>query len=92
MQPAHAGLAITHQAFDKVLEHLLAVMDGAGVAPAVSARIPRHPPAVAARRGAGADGGGGVIPSDRSAGWGAPALPDEVQYGPQIGRPGGTGG
>ena len=32
MQPAHAGMAITHEAFDKVLDHLEAVLLGAGVA------------------------------------------------------------
>ena len=39
MQPAHAGLAITNEAFDKVLDHLLAALTGAGVPPATSARI-----------------------------------------------------
>src|SRR5215210_3068273 len=39
MQPAHAGLAITDEAFDKVLDHLLAVLTGAGVAPVTSAKI-----------------------------------------------------
>ena len=39
MQPAHAGLAITHEAFDKVLDHLQAVLTGAGVAPATSAKV-----------------------------------------------------
>jgi hemoglobin len=39
MQPAHAGLAITHEAFDKVLDHLLAVLTGAGVSPVTSAKI-----------------------------------------------------
>ena len=35
MHPAHAGLAITHEAFDKVLDHLAAVLSDAGV-PAVT--------------------------------------------------------
>lgn len=39
MQPAHAGLAITNEAFDKVLDHLLPVLTGAGVPPATSAKI-----------------------------------------------------
>ena len=39
MQPAHAGLAITNEAFDKVLEHLQAALAGAGVAPATSAKV-----------------------------------------------------
>jgi hemoglobin len=39
MQPAHAGLAITDEAFDKVLDHLLAVLTGAGVAPVTAAKI-----------------------------------------------------
>ena len=39
MQPAHAGMAITHEAFDKVLGHLEAVLLGAGVAPVTAARI-----------------------------------------------------
>lgn len=39
MQPAHAGIAISHDAFDKVLAHLRAVLLGAGVAPATAARI-----------------------------------------------------
>jgi hemoglobin len=39
MQPAHAGLAITNQAFDKVLGHLQAALAGAGVAPATSAKV-----------------------------------------------------
>ena len=39
MQPAHAGLAITNEAFDKVLDHLRAALAGAGVAPATSAKV-----------------------------------------------------
>ena len=39
MQPAHAGLAITDEAFDKVLGHLGAVLVDAGVAPETVARI-----------------------------------------------------
>jgi len=39
MRPAHAGLAITSEAFDKVLDHLLAVLTGAGVAPVTAAKI-----------------------------------------------------
>ena len=39
MQPAHAGLAITDEAFDKVLDHLAAVLTGAGVPPVTSAKI-----------------------------------------------------
>ena len=39
MQPAHAGMAITNEAFDKVLDHLLAVLTGAGVAPVTAAKI-----------------------------------------------------
>lgn len=39
MQPAHAGLAITHEAFDKVLDHLEAVLTGAGVAPVTAAKV-----------------------------------------------------
>ena len=39
MQPAHAGLAITNQAFDTVLDHLRAVLTGAGVPPVTSAKI-----------------------------------------------------
>jgi hemoglobin len=37
MHPAHAGLAITDEAFDKVLDHLSAAFAGAGVAPAAAA-------------------------------------------------------
>jgi hemoglobin len=39
MQPAHAGMAITHEAFDKVLDHLEAVLLGAGVAPVTAAKV-----------------------------------------------------
>ena len=39
MQPAHAGLAITDEAFDKMLDHLHVVLAGAGVAPAASAKV-----------------------------------------------------
>ena len=39
MHPAHAGLNITNEAFDKVLDHLLAVLIGAGVSPVTSAMI-----------------------------------------------------
>ena len=39
MQPAHSGLAITHEAFDKVLDHLEAVLAGAGVRPVTVAKI-----------------------------------------------------
>ena len=39
MHPAHAGLAITNEAFDKVLDHLLAVLDEVGVPAVTSAKI-----------------------------------------------------
>jgi hemoglobin len=39
MQPAHSGLAITNEAFDKVLDHLYAVLDGAGIPAVTSAKI-----------------------------------------------------
>jgi truncated hemoglobin YjbI len=39
MHPAHAGLPITSQAFDKVLDHLLAVLTDVGVPPVTSAKI-----------------------------------------------------
>jgi len=39
MHPAHAGLAITHEAFDKVLDHLAATLTGAGVSAVTTARI-----------------------------------------------------
>jgi hemoglobin len=39
MHPAHVGLAITDDAFDRVLDHLEAVLIGAGVAPMTCAKI-----------------------------------------------------
>ena len=39
MHPAHAGVAITNQAFDKVLDHLRAVLIDAGVAEATALQI-----------------------------------------------------
>jgi hemoglobin len=39
MHPAHAGLAITSEAFDRVLDHLAAVLAGAGVPAATTAKI-----------------------------------------------------
>ncbi len=39
MHPAHAGLAITNEAFDKVLDHLLAVLTDVGVPTLTSAKI-----------------------------------------------------
>ena len=39
MHPAHAGLAITNDAFDKVLDHLAAVFADAGVPAATTAKI-----------------------------------------------------
>ena len=39
MHPAHAGLAVTHQAFDRLLEHLAAALGGAGVPPSTTARV-----------------------------------------------------
>ena len=39
MHPAHAGLAITDEAFDKVLDHLMAVLTDVGVPPVTSAKI-----------------------------------------------------
>ncbi len=39
MHPAHSGLGITNEAFDKVLDHLLAVLTEVGAPPATSARI-----------------------------------------------------
>ncbi len=39
MHPAHSGLAITHEAFDKVLGHLAAALDDVGVTDATSTRI-----------------------------------------------------
>jgi hemoglobin len=39
MQPAHAGMAITHDAFDAVLDHLEAALLDAGVAPVSAAKV-----------------------------------------------------
>ncbi len=39
MHSAHAGLAITHEAFDTMLHHLAAALTGAGVAQSTSARV-----------------------------------------------------
>lgn len=39
MHPAHAGLAITDDAFDKVLDHLLAVLTELGVPAVTAAKI-----------------------------------------------------
>ena len=39
MQPAHAGMAITHQAFDTVLDHLEAVLHDAGLQPGTVGKI-----------------------------------------------------
>lgn len=39
MHPAHAGLAITHDAFDKVLDHLAAVLSDVGVPAVTTAKI-----------------------------------------------------
>ena len=39
MHPAHAGLAITDEAFDRVLGHLAAVLAGAGVPAVTTAKI-----------------------------------------------------
>jgi hemoglobin len=39
MHPAHAGMAITNEAFDSVLDHLLAVLTDVGVPPVTSAKI-----------------------------------------------------
>lgn len=39
MQPAHTGLAITDDAFDKVLDHLHEVLIGAGVQPLTAAKV-----------------------------------------------------
>ena len=39
MHPAHSGLAITHEAFDKVLDHLAAVLADAGVPAITTAKI-----------------------------------------------------
>ena len=39
MHPAHSGLAITNEAFDKVLDHLRAVLTGVGVPAVTSAKL-----------------------------------------------------
>jgi hemoglobin len=39
MHPAHAGMAITNEAFDKVLDHLVAVLTDVGVPAVTSAKI-----------------------------------------------------
>ena len=39
MHPAHAGLAITSEAFDKVLDHLSAALAGAGTSDATTAKV-----------------------------------------------------
>ncbi len=39
MHPAHAGLAITHEAFDRVLDHLAATLAEAGVPFVATAKI-----------------------------------------------------
>jgi hemoglobin len=39
MHPAHAGLAITDEAFDKVLGHLAAVLGDAGVPAVTTAKV-----------------------------------------------------
>jgi hemoglobin len=39
MHGAHAGLAVTDEAFDRFLEHLAAALDAAGVAPPTAASI-----------------------------------------------------
>lgn len=39
MGPAHDGLGITAAAFDAVLDHLMAVLAGAGVRPVTAAKI-----------------------------------------------------
>ncbi len=39
MHPAHAGLAVTHEAFDKVLDHLAAVLGDVGVPPVTTAKF-----------------------------------------------------
>ena len=39
MHPAHAGVAITNEAFDKVLDHLAAVLTEAGAAAGTTATI-----------------------------------------------------
>ena len=39
MGAAHAGLGITHEAFDRVVDHLVATLTQLGVAPATIAAI-----------------------------------------------------
>ncbi len=39
MHPAHSGLAVTAEAFDKVLDHLSSALAGTGVPAATTARI-----------------------------------------------------
>jgi hemoglobin len=39
MHPAHAGLAITNEAFDRVLDHLLAVLTDVGLPAVTSAKV-----------------------------------------------------
>lgn len=39
MHPAHAGLSITHDAFDKVLDHLLGALTEVGVPAVTSAKV-----------------------------------------------------
>ena len=39
MHPAHSGMAITNEAFDKVLDHLVAVLTDVGVPAVTSAKI-----------------------------------------------------
>ena len=57
MGPAHAGLDITNDAFDRILAHLGAVLDEAGVAPLTVAKVmailePLRPDVVQATAGA----------------------------------------
>jgi hemoglobin len=39
MHPAHEGVGITDEAFDAVIDHLVAVLDGVGVRPVTVAKI-----------------------------------------------------
>ena len=39
MHPAHAGMSITHDAFDRVLDHLSSVLGDAGVPAVTTAKI-----------------------------------------------------
>ena len=39
MHPAHAGMSITHEAFDRVLDHLASVLADAGVPAVTTAKI-----------------------------------------------------